>query len=290
METGDSIDPHAVEAATTVVAGAPGAAAAGDTKPEFKASDDGNFVEVGGRKYVREEALHGERTKAQNYAKTLQQLEPLMPEFEQFLETRKGGRSATVDRATRGGDSDYSDDELTGYAITRGYYGEDNKPDTKRAKDDLDIMTAIADRRATRAVKPLAEGTARDRARDNTERALSKTFVDGEPIAEQKYIQAAFQSIPEEMRADEGISDVMMLVAAGLQALDDRKAGRTRGRGGREPMFREGGSGRVDRNESTLDALDQAAARARGKSPEAWARLNKVVGGTSMGGTILDEI
>jgi hypothetical protein len=276
----------------TVVAGVP---AGGEQKPEFRLSDDQNLVEVGGKKYIREEALHAERQKAQNYAKTIQQLEPLMPEFEQFLAQKQQGRTATVDRATRGvvaDNGDYTEDELTGYAITRGYYDQDNKPDLNRAKADLDIMTAIADRRAGKAVKPVLTSTIQDRARVNTERALAQQFVDGEPVADEKYIRAAFDALPDEFKSNTETANMMLVVAAGLQALDDRRNGRTRARG-REPMFREGGSGRFGVGGDTLDALDRAAARARGKTPEDWAKTMKAVStgrDSATGGTILEDI
>lgn len=296
METNDeTIDPHGTEDGLPVVAGLPGAGGAAADKPDFRASEDGNQVEFGGRKYVREEALHGERTRAQGYAKTLQALEPLMPEFEEFLETKRGGRAATVDRATRSGGGavdtgDYSEDELTGYAITRGYYGEDQKPDVRRAKADLDIMTAIADRRAGRAVRPLAEGTARDRAMRNTSQAMAQTFVDGQPIADPQYLKAAFDAVPDEIKADPNVSNILTVVAAGLQALDDRRTGRGRN-SRREPAFREGGGSRVDRQTDSLDALDRAAARARGKTDEQWAKTQKTVTGSAgFGGTILEDI
>lgn len=286
----DSIDPHAGDndVPTAVVAGAPGGAAA--DKPGYELTEDGNLVKVGDRRYVREEALHAERTRAGNYAKTLQTLEPLMPEFEEFLANKRGNRETTVRRATSTANDDYTEDELNGYAITRGYYDGENKPDLKRAKDDLDIMTAVADRRAKRVVGPVTEATTRDRAANNVRQALGQTFVDGEPIADEKYINAAFNAIPDEMKADPGISQVMLAVAVGLQTLDERRTGKSRGRGGREPLFREGGGGRQPSGSEELDALDRAAAKARGKTPEQWSKMTKAVGGTSFGGTVLDEV
>lgn len=292
METTDTIDPHAADdAPETVVAGAPGGQK--DDKADdksYKLSEDGNLVEVGGKKYITEAALHAERTKAQGYAKTIQQLEPLMPEFERFLQSRQNGDKATVSRATRGSDaaSDYTDDELTGFAITRGYYDKDNQPDLKRAQDELDIMSAIADRRAAKAVSPVAASNAAERARLNTERALNHRFADGEPIADQKYINAAFEALPDELKADPNVGNMLLVLAAGLESLDERRSGRGRRR---EPTFREGGRGRVDgSNDEQLDALSRAAARARGKSPEAWSKLQKQVGGSDRGGTVLDEV
>lgn len=289
-EVGDTIDPHDDGTPTeTVVAGRPDG---GEAKPDFKVTEDGNIVEVGGRKYYNEGALHAERERASNYAKTLNQLQPLMGEFEEFLAQKQGGRRATVDRATRTADTgDYSDDELEGYAITRGYYDQNNKPDTKRAKDDLDIMTAIADRRASRAVKPVADSTTRDRARENTERALSHTFVDGEPIADQKYIKAAFDALPDEFKADQNTSNMMLVVAAGLEALDARRTGRGRRSGRGEPTFREGGGNSRGTGGDELDGLSRAAARARGRSVEDWGKMERTVGRDStLGGTILEDV
>jgi len=292
MDDGTStIDPHASEepVSTTVVAGAPGSAA---TPPEIKVSDDENLIERGGKKYIREEALHAERQKAQGYAKTLQTLEPLMPEFERFLAQQNTGRGATVNRATREVQSeDYTSDELTGYAITRGYYDAENKPDLKRAKDDLDIMTAIADRRASRAVGPVQAMTVQDRATANTARALSAVFADGEPIADEKYIRAAFDALPDNLKADDQTAQMTQVVAAGLQALDERRLGRRSTRS-REPIFREGSGGRfTESGGDALDALDRAAAKARGKTPDQWAKMQKSFGGPAPGGgTILEDI
>jgi len=290
---GQVLDPDAAE--NTVVAGQPGGQK--EEKPDFKATDDGNLIEYGGKKYLREEAVHEARSKAQKYAETLSTLQPLMGEFEQFLEQKKNGRAATVDRATREApESDYSDDELTGYAITRGYYDGD-KPDLKRAKDDLDIMTAIADRRATKAVRPVADASVRERVAENYEKALNYRFpADGEPVAEERYLRAALDAVRQdrpEALAESGAAELVQVIAAGLQTLDERKSGRRASRGNREPVFREGAGSRVNLGRGDdLDALDRAAARARGKSPEQWAKLTRAVGGaTDRGtGTVLEEI
>lgn len=289
---GQVLDPDAAE--NTVVAGAPGGGK--EEKSDFKATDDGNLIEYGGRKYLREEAVHEARGKAAKYAETLQTLEPLMGEFEQFLASKQSGQRAAVNRATREApESEYNDDELIGYAITRGYYDGD-KPDLKRAKDDLDIMTAIADRRASKAVKPVADRSVRDRADENYERALNYRFpADGEPVAEERYVRAALDAIRQdspEILADPKASELVQVIAAGLQTLDERKTGRRSARGSREPVFREGAGTRLNQGRGDeLDALDRAAARARGKSPEQWAKLSKAVSGSDRGtGTVLEEI
>src|SRR5258708_6978411 len=102
MEPGnDVLDPaHADD--LPVVAGVTAPAAA--TVPAFKATDDGNQVEYGGHKYIREEALQNERQTRQQYQQTLDQLRPLMPEFEDFLQQKTNGRQATVNRAGQSAD------------------------------------------------------------------------------------------------------------------------------------------------------------------------------------------
>lgn len=296
LDNGEVVDPHGGE---TVVGGvAPGGA---EEKPDFRVTDDRNQVEYGGHKYVREEALHAERERSQGYRETVENMRPLLPEFEQFLRSKQGSERAAVDRSTRGVQSDdYTEDELTGFAITRGYFDGQNQPDLKRAKDDLDIMTAVADRRAGRAVRPLAEETARDRAQRLTERAYNNTFVDGEPIADQRYLKAAFDAVPDNMKADPQAANILQVVAAGLQYLDQRRnpgaTRQTRQRTTtREPIFREG-SGRNfnDDGTSELDGLDLAAARARGKTPEQWAKMKSSMdrAGRSdgRGGVILEDV
>lgn len=290
-ENVDTIDPHGADDGAQVINPALVAASQPEVKPEFKATDDGNQVTYGDKKYIREEALHGERQKNQQLTQTLDQLKPLMPEFEQFLQSRKAGSDATVYRATAQTESDYTPDELTGYAINRGYYDGDNKPDLKRAQNDLDIMTAIADRRAGRAMQPLTDVTTRDRAQSNVARLMSQTFVDNEPIAEEKYLRAALDAVGDDVKSDPAQANMLAVIAAGLQALDDRRTGKSRG-SRREPNFREG-SGRSFTNgsDSGLDALGRAAARARGKTDEQFAKMQRAVGGnTGFGGDVLEEI
>lgn len=286
----ETIDPHGADDVAQVVNPALIAAAQPETKPEFKATEDGNQVTYGDRKYIREEALHGERQRVQQLTQTLDQLTPLMPEFEQFLQSRKAGNNATVQRAAPQSDSEYTPDELLGYAINRGYYDADNKPDLNRARADLDIMTAIADRRAGNVLRPHAEATTRDRAQSNVARLMTQTFVDNEPIAEEKYLRAALDAVGDDVKSDPAQANMLAVIAAGLQALDDRRNGKSRG-ARREPNFREG-SGRsfTTGGDSGLDALGRAAARARGKTDEQWAKMTKATGGTSFGGDILEEI
>lgn len=297
---GAIVDPHAADNPTTVVPGAP---VAGGTAPEFKITDDENIVETRGHKYVREEALAAERARASEAINTLNTLQPMMGEFEEFLQSKQNARTATVSRATRTvpqDSTDYTDDELQGFAIVRGYYTEHNGarvPDVRRAKDELDIMSAVADRRAARQVGPVAALTQRDRATQNLTRVASQQFTDGDPIAEPQYVNAVFEAVPENLRADPQTANLLAVVAAGLQALDQRHNGGRRGSnvgpggpGRREPVFREGGGGRVAAAEDTLDALDRAAARARGRTPEQWSKISKAVSGQSIGGSVLEDV
>lgn len=282
------IDPHGADDGE-VVNPALVAASQPEVKPEWKPTEDGNQVTYGDKTYIRAEALQAERAKNQQLAKTVSQLEPLMPQFERFLQSERAGEQATVHRAAVPSDGEYTQDELTGYAITRGYYDANNQPDLKRAAQDLDIMTAIADRRAGRAVGPIAQQTAQDRARTNVQRAMSQTFVDGQPIADEQYLTAAFNAVPDEIKADPNVANILAVVAAGLQALDDRKSGKSRG-ARREPNFREGSGRTFSGGGEGLDALDIAAARARGKSPEQWAKMTKSAGAIGVRGDVLEEI
>jgi hypothetical protein len=282
----DILDPAHDPDAGVTHAGAAGIASPvkdGD-KSEPKVSDDGNIVEVGGKKYITIDALHSERAEKKQLAETLSALDPLMPDFEEFVKTKRNGRAATVARATAPADDDaYSEDELDGLAIARGYYGEDNKPDRARAKQELDILTRVADRRAAKHVKPVADRSVADRAAQNKSRARTNTFVDGQPIADSKFIDAALSSLPDEYLADDNIANITQVIAAGLEYLDMRKtrAGKrgggppVRSSGRSEPMFVERGGGRFDDNEPEMTDLDRAAARARGKTPEQWAKLVK---------------
>jgi hypothetical protein len=247
-------------------------------------SEDGNILERDGHKYVRAEALHEERSERQKLANTIKSLEPLMPEFEQFLANKRDRNASTVQR-TAPETGDYSEDELSGLAITRGYYDADGQtPDLKRAKSELDILSRVAARTSGRLLKPIAEQTAKDRSAANRANATSSKFVDGEPIAQDKYMKAAFDALPEEYSADPMISNITQVIAAGLEYLDHRKNGTLRrGRGGREPMFVERGSGRYDGDSGNLSDLDLAAARARGKTPEEWGKMQTAVGGSPRG-------
>lgn len=277
--------------------------AAGIAKPEEKADDsdlkvseDGNIAEHKGVKYVRQEALHNERQRAQQLGNTLAALDPVMPEFKEFLEQKNARRGSTVDRARgdSGKNADYSDDELQGFAITRGYYKDDNTtPDTSRAAKELDIISGISNRQARRAVAPVAESTTREAARINREKAIANKFVDGQAVAEEKYMQAALQTLGDDQLADPNVANLVQVVAAGLEYLDRRKNG-TVGRGGnrgREPMLVERGTGRYDSEDGDdVSPLSAAAARARGKTPEQWAKLSKQVNASRRNPSILEDV
>jgi hypothetical protein len=257
---------------------------AGGTKDgdEFHVSEDGNVADHKGVKYVRQAALTEERAERQKLATTLAALDPVMPQFQEFLKQRNNRDQAQVDRARGDSRSDYSADELNGFAITRGYYKADNTtPDTARAGKELDIIAGISNRQAARAVKPVTDSTARESARMNKERAMGAKFVDGENVAQDKYMTAALATLGDDQLADPNVANLVQVVAAGLEYLDHRKNGTLpssrRGRGG-EPMMVERGTGRYDRdNEEEGSALSRAAARARGKTPEQWSKLSKQV-------------
>jgi hypothetical protein len=268
-----------------------GAAGIVPPEPRETVTPDGNILERDGHRYVREEALHNERQERQRLAKTIAALEPVMPDFEVFLKNRQDRSAAVVGRTSLpAGERDYSDDELEGIAQTRGYYLNDGvTPDLKRAEAELNIMIRVADRRASRQMRPMAEQSTADRAASNRANALSSKFVDGEPIADPRYIQAAFDALPKEYTSDPNVANITQVIAMGLEYADMRRNGTLRrGRGGRDPMMVERGSGRMDGGGGEISDLDRAAARARGKSPEDWAKMTKAVGSSRSG--ILEDV
>lgn len=265
------------------------------TDAEWKASDDGNTVERGGVKYVRHEALHEARTRAQTLAAQLDKFAAVAPEFGEFMAQRTNRNNANVERTTRPAQQSYADDDdLRGFAIVRGYYKNDGTtPDLDRADQELNIMARIADRSAAKHVGPVQQDSVRSHADANYREALGRRFqADGEPIADQKYLEQVFASVPADQRADPAVAQMLEVMALGVQTLEERKTGRSRSRG-REPVFREGSSGRSGSGGGdALDALDAAAARARGKTPEQWGKLQKsITGSGGMGtGTVLEDI
>lgn len=292
-EQNDVLEPdHAENAPLPAVAGMaqPGAAVAA-SEPEWKASEDGNIVERAGKKYVREEALHAERERAKSLSATLAKIEPLVPEFTEFLNQRQTRNNRDIEHVRRPAQETYADeDDLRGLAIVRGYYKADGvTPDIDRANAELNIMARVADRSAAKHVAPVRQVTTQDRANANYREALQRRFTDGEPLAEEQYIRQAFDALPEEYRADPNIANITSVIAVGLQTLEERKSGK-RQVGRREPMFREGSSRPMSDAEESLDALGRAAARARGKTPEQWAKMTKAVGGPSLTGAVLDEV
>lgn len=264
------------------------------TDAEWKASEDGNIVERGGQKYVRQEALHAERERAKALSATVSRLELLAPEITEYLQQKNNRNNANVERTTRPAQQSYADDDdLRGFAIVRGYYKNDGTtPDLDRADQELHIMARIADRSAAKHVGPVQQDSVRSHADANYREALTRTFVDGEPIAERKYLDQVFSSVPADQRSDPAVAQMLEVMALGVQELEARKTGRSRSRG-REPVFREGASGRSHAGSGdALDALDAAAARARGKTPEQWGKLQKsITGSGGMGtGTVLEDI
>lgn len=245
----------------------------GQQTPEFKVTEDQNQIEHGGRKYVREEALINERRSAQEMRKTIEGMAPLMPEFEEFLQEKRSRSDAPLQR-TQQPDSEYTQDELEGLATVRGFKNQDGTLDLRRAQQELDIMTGIADRRAGKVAQPIVDQTTRAQADANYAEAMNAKFpTDGQPLAAPEFMRAAFEALPAHYRANPEIAAITKVVAVGLQTLHERSQGK---RTTREPQFREGAAGRVDRNNSeALDALDRAAARARGMTDEQWSKAKK---------------
>lgn len=281
MADDEILDPAHVEGDTHVTnAGVAGLSGKGgdDKRPDPGANDrvtpDGNVLERDGKKYITMDAFAAERGKAQRYADALSQLDPLMPEFNEFLQTRNNRRTA-VRESVAGQDKD-DDAYLSEVATALGYYDETNQPDLRRAQAHLNVTRREAKRESAAAVKPVHESTVRERARTNREAAAGRKFVDGQPIAEQKYLEAALKQLPDELIADDNVANIAQVLAAGFQYLDMRRNGDLgRGRRTREPMLVEGGSGRFEGDDGGLSDFDRAAARARGKSPEAWVKMTK---------------
>lgn len=272
----DTLDPH--DGGTTAPVTPPAASNTAQqvsTEPEVQFSEDGNQVTRGDVKYIRYEAVQQERQKRQELERTLSQLEPVLPEFQEFLENKRSGRVTATTRATQGAPADeYSQDELIAVAQLNRYYSEDGQSlDLDRARQALDLMGKIGERRARQIVEPVARTTIADRAAKNRQEKLSQQYVDGEPIAAPEFIQRAFDALPAELAADPGVADLVAVIAAGLQTLDGRAKGRT---ARREPNFTEGAPGRVDGSTPRgLSAFGQRAAQARGYTPEQWAKLQE---------------
>ncbi len=293
------LDPaHDDTAPTTVVAGRPSPAPS-----DVTVSEDENLITRGDKKYVREEALYQERQARQQLTNTFKQLEPLMPDFQEFLAQKNARQQATSYRTAPPtiADDEYTADELEGLAHVRGYYKADHTtPDLDRARQELHLMSTIADRRAGQIIRPVDDAAIHDRAEANYRNARTFQMPDGDMAADQKYIDAVFSSLSEKDRADPNTANLSIVAAAGLEYLDLRRQGKLRsgGRVSREPTFREGSGGNRTGFSEALDELDRAAARARGKTPEQWAQSLKAVGGSANGpgrpapggGTILEDV
>lgn len=266
-------------------------------KPEPRVSEDGNVLEHNGRKYVTQEALHRERQEKQQLKETLATLDPVLPEFEEFLKVRQNRRTSAREGVAARGEQD-DPEYLTEVASALGFFDEKNEPDLRRAQAHLNITRREADRSSARAIKPLEESTARERSSANRDRARANVFADGQPVAGQKYMDAAFDALTPEQLSDPNIANITQVIAAGLEYLDHRKNGTLSGsrqsrQRGSEPMFVERGSSRYDSADDGLSDLDLAAARARGKTPEQWAKLSKQINparGGNRGTNVLEDV
>lgn len=243
--------------------------------PEIKVSEDGNVAEHKGVKYIRQEALHQERQARQQAQQRLKEYEerltPLIPEINEYIQTKQN-RQDRARQAHLGGNDD--PEYLDEIALAMGAYDQQNQPDRARAQIQLNIMRKEAERAAAKAVEPVAAYTKADRAAANRERARGNKFSDGKPVAAEKYINTALEALGDEHLADPNVANLAQVVAAGLEYLDHRRNGTLPGRGGkREPMHTEGGGYRGDFDTGSMSSFDLAAARARGKTPEQWAKL-----------------
>lgn len=255
----EPLDPH--DAETPV---APAA-------PKFELTDDGNQVKYGERTFVTQEALRQAREEARTLRDEFKKLEPVIPEFEEFIRGKQARQAAQRTQAAPRED-EYTDDELDGFASVSGFYTQDNQPDRNRARQAMDVMSRLADRKAQKYIDPLRSSTEADRAARNRQEAKGRQFVDGQPLADQRFIDAAFDGLPTALAADPNVGNLAQVLAVGLQTLEERKNGTGR-HARREPVFSEGGRGRYNEVDGNLSQFALAAARARGKSPEDWAKL-----------------
>ena len=237
--------------------------------PKFELTEDGNQVKYGDRTFVTQEALRQAREEARSLRDEFKKLEPVIPEFEEFIRTKQARQVAQRSAATPPAD-EYTDDELDGFAAVSGFYTAENTPDRARARQAMDVMSRIADRKTRQHVDPLRSSTAADRAARNRQEAVGRLFTDGKPIADPKFIEEAFNSLPAELSSDPGVGALIQVLAAGREYLDKRRNGTLSER--REPVFNEGSRGRYYETGGELSQLALAAARARGKSPEAWQK------------------
>lgn len=270
MSEQNAPDPHDAP----VVAGVQTTAQQVETEPEIRVSEDGNQIIRGEHKYIREEALRRERAENQQLKQALGALEPVLPEFKEYMENKRSGRQTAVTRATEPAPADdYSQDELIAVAQLNRYYTEDGQSlDLDRAKQALELMDRRAERHARRAVEPVVRHTAADMAARNRQAAVSRQFVDGAPVADPRYIQQAFDALPPELAADPGVAELVQVLAAGMETLDSRRTGKT---ARREPNYTEGPSGRFDGDGTgkPLSAFALRAAQSRGYTPEQWQKL-----------------
>ncbi len=248
-------------------------APAAPVAPEFQLTEDKNQIKHGDATYVRAEALHQAREEARNLKAEFAKLEPVLPDFEEFIRGKQSRQAATRNVVAPQSDDSYSDEELDGVASLRGYYTDQNTLDRTRARQDLDLMTRVSDRRAAKQVDPLRNSSAVDRAARNRQEATGRTFVDGQPIAEGKYIEQAFAALPAELAADPNIANLVQVIAVGLQNLEERKNGTGRHAPRRESVFSEGSRGRYNGDEGNLSQFDRAAARSRGKTDDQWSKM-----------------
>lgn len=289
----------------------------GTEKPAGPDPDLVEVVEKDGAKLVKLEALHGAREENKKLKDTIGKLEPLMPEFQEFLEHKRSGGSKPQQQQPQQkpqpqGPSADELEELDATAQLLGFVNpETGEADRQRTQQVLRLLDRRAGNIVGGAMRPVAASVAEQRARANRDQAYDKMYVDGRPVAEQEFIDMAFDSLPAEFSSDPTIAGVAHLLAAGLQYLEERKSntrgarqqerpgvldfletGRTPARvtqRRREPMHVEGSLGRVSReDEDSMSDFSVAAARARGKSPEQWQKQRTAM--SNRKSDILDEV
>lgn len=237
-------------------------------------------------KMVPLEALHGAREESKRLKETLGRIEPYMDDFEQFLQEKNKPKAPPVpQRPVRQELSDEEVEELAATAQMLGYVNpETGQPDLHRTQRVLQVLDRRAGRIADSRMQPVAQNVAADRARTNRQNAYERIFDDGRPVAEQQYIDQAFDSLPPEYAADPLVASTTHLLAAGLEYLEKRKAAAGGGRRTpplqdgsrpvrfrqREPVFYEPQRGRNEESDDDMSDFSIAAARARGKTPEQW--------------------
>lgn len=150
----------------------------------------------------------------------------------------KGGAT----RATADTTEQPDDPDLVQYAEDNGFYLADGvTPDAARANRVLTLVARRNGNQINDAIRPLAGVTLGAKAEQNIRAAMHATDNDGVPWATRESIEEAVKLIPRHLLADEGVADLILNNAIGM----DRRKGRTP-KPIEEPLYmeRQGGGGR----------------------------------------------